>query len=220
MKILCFFVAFLISKSSTAFAICLNHRLNSEENIFNHLIIYNNSDDTITYSSIKYIAGDYDSLLVIRAFLSVALSENKSFKMFSVANTGDIEDFIQIIGTKSKTYYLSYFDSLLTKSKQYNRLEVINRVHYWCLNYLSLLSISKFVETYNTNYNLATLIAAVPELKFLLKKYIGKNQYWGSVDSENLSYLFYDLVNFLSSLNFKQQLRLNYILIHSIYNLN
>lgn len=178
----------------------------------------NKFTDTIGYRSLQNMLSDYDSLLVIRAFISLTMNHDSLSKIEFKENYNYSNDFGKNINLKSKMYYIKHFDSLLNNHAQ-DKVKIISQIHYWCLNYSFLLSVTKLVETYNDNDNLATLVESVSDLKHLLQKYVGKNQYWGSLDSDSLGFLFYDVLNYISSLSIKQQLILNSKMVHSIINL-
>jgi len=172
------------------------------------------NSDSIHYISLSNMAGDFDSILVIRATISISMNQ-KNFKIFkSATDYNQLEDFFEHFDTISKKNFLFYIDSILNKSDIKNT--VIRKVENWCLNYSVLTSITKFIDAHNGYYNLATLINKIPEMRFLLKKYIGKNQYWGSLDSSSLSNLFHDILNYLCTLTLNQQLELNAKMLISI----
>lgn len=176
--------------------------------------------DTIGYRSLQNMLSDYDSILVIRAFVSLTMNHDSLSRIEFKENKNYSSDFAKNRNLKSKTYYIKHFDSILNNYEAHDKVKMIKQINYWCLNYSFLLSVTKLIETYNENDNLATLVESASDIKYLLKKYVGKNQYWGSLDSDSLGFLFYDVLNHISSLNIKQQLILNSKMVHSILNLN
>ena len=161
---------------------------------------------TLVPSSFYYLRHNYSSKEILMAIYS---ENNFSFRTIDPNINIEIDDlvpFLDSISTQEQTKLLDKFNGNLNLLSEANRDNILNVIESWCtarevLGTLDTWKIGQLIDKNHILYNM-------PQTRFVFQKYLtGKNQYEGSLDVHQETMVSGEILNYISNLSTKEQLK-------------
>lgn len=122
---------------------------------------------------------------------------------------GKLKAFVPIqencqLHTLNENALSKWTEAYLNKLPADKRAKLLTQLSKWCKEDVLLSSIANYLYAFN---DFTQVIAETPATKHLLNKYLkAPGQYWGSLDASQACELYYDMVNYVFTLNREQRL--------------